>query len=67
MSHILAESLAVVPAGEVKMAVQVEVIRRQLGYPQDGLLTLLFDRSDVILLFRLLYQLLFKAGDDLAL
>lgn len=66
-SHILTEPLAVVSAGEVKMAVQVEVVRRQLGYPQDGLLTLVFDCPNVLLLLRLLHQRLLKTGDDLTL
>lgn len=67
MSHVLAEPLAVVSAGKVKVAVQVEVVRGQLGHPQDGLLTLLFDWSHVILLLRLLHQRLLKTGDYLAL
>lgn len=66
-SHVLAEPLAVVSAGKVKVAVQVEVVRRQLGYPQDGLLTLLFDCPHVILLLRLLHQRLLKTGDHLTL
>lgn len=45
----------------------MEVVRRQLGYPQDGLLTLLFDCSHVILLLRLLHQRLLKTGDHLTL
>lgn len=66
-SHILAESLAVVSAGEVKMAVEVEVIRRQLRHPQDGPLTLLCDWLNVILLLRLPHQGLLQTGDHLTL
>lgn len=67
MSHVLAEPLAVVSAGKVKVAVQVEVVRGQLGNPQDGPLTLVFDGPHVILLLRLLHQRLLKTGDHLPL
>lgn len=49
------------------MAVQVEVVRRQLGHPQDGLLTLVFDCPHAIRLLRLLHQRLLKTGDHLTL
>lgn len=65
--HVLAESLAVVSAGEVKMSVEVEVIRRQLGHPQDRPLTLLFDGSHVIRLLRLPHQSFLQTGDHFTL
>lgn len=49
------------------MAVQVEVVRRQLGHPQDGLLALLLDWPRAIPLLHFLDQRLLQAGDDLAL
>lgn len=65
--HVLAESLAVVPAGEVKVSVEVEVVRRQLGHPQDGHLALLLDWSNVILPLRLPHERLLQTGDHLSL
>lgn len=64
---MLAEPLAVVPAGEVEVTVEVEVVRRQLGHPQDGLLAVLSDWPGAIFLLRLLHQGLLQAGDDLTL
>lgn len=66
-SYVLTESLAVLSAGEVKMSVEVKVVGRQLGNPQDRPLTLLFDWSDVILLLRLPHQRPLQTGDHLAL
>ena len=65
--HVLTESLAVVSAGEVQMPVEVKVVRRQLGHPQDRLLTLLFDWPNVILLLCLPHQRLLQTGDHLTL
>lgn len=48
--YILAEPLAVVSAGEVKVSVEVKVVRGQFCHPQDRFLTLLFDWMSTILL-----------------
>lgn len=64
---MLAEPLAVVPAGEVEVTIEVEVVRRQLGHAQDGLLAILFDWPGAVSLLRLLHQGLLQAGNDLAL
>lgn len=45
----------------------MEVVRRQLSHPQDGLLAIFSDWSGVIFLLRLLHQGLLQAGNDLAL
>lgn len=66
-SYVLAESLSVIAAGEVQVSVQVEIVRGQLGHPQDGLLTLLFDGMTVILLLRLPDQCLLQTGDHFPL
>jgi len=66
-SYVLAESLTVVSAGEVKVSVEVEVIRRQLRHPQDRFLALLFDWMNRILLLRLPHQRPLETGDRLTL
>lgn len=51
--YVLAEPLAVVSAGEVKVSVEVKVIRGKFRHPQDRFLTLLFDWMSTILLLHL--------------
>lgn len=51
--YVLAEPLAVVSAGEVKVSVEVKVIWGKFRHPQDRFLTLLFDWMSTILLLHL--------------
>ena len=59
--------LAVLAAGEVQVAVQVEVVRGELGHAHDGLLTVVPDGMSSRLLLRLVHQRLLQAANHLAL
>lgn len=52
-THVFTEALSVLPAGEVEVAVQVEVVGGQLRHPHDGLLALVPDDVHARLLLRL--------------
>lgn len=65
--HLFTEALAVLPAGEVQVPVQMEVVRRELGHPHDGPLALVLDGVRPLLLLGLPHQSLLQTGDDLAL
>lgn len=67
VSYILAESLAVVSTGEVKVSIQVKVIWRELSHSKDCFLTLFFNWVNIIHLLRLPHQRLLQTCDHLAL
>ena len=66
-SHVFTEALSVLPAGEVEVAVQVEVVWRELGDSHDGLFTVLFDGVRPRLLLGLPHQTFLQTGDHFAL
>lgn len=61
------EALAVVAAGEVEVAIQVEVVGRKLRDPHNGLLTVVLDGVRPRLLLSLPHQTFLQTGDHLAL
>lgn len=66
-AYVFAEALAVFPAGEVEVAVQVEVVGREFGHAHDGLLTVLSDGVGTRLLLGFTHQALLQTRDHLAL
>lgn len=65
--HSFTEALSVVTAGEVEVAVQVEVVRGELSHSHDGLFTAVLDGVRSRLLLGLPHQTFLQTGDDLAL
>lgn len=49
-TYIFTEAFPVVSAGEVEVAVEVEIIRRQFGHSHDGLFAVALDLMSLILL-----------------
>lgn len=58
---------SVISAGEIKVAVKVEVVRRELGNSHDGLFAVVLDDVHPHLLLGLTNQTFLQAGDHLAL
>lgn len=65
--HVFTEALSVLSAGEVQVAVEVEVVRGELSDPHDGLLTVVLDVVSTGLALILPDQTLLQTGDNLAL
>lgn len=53
--YIFTESLSIIPTGKVEVAVQMEVVGRELGHSHDGLLAVVSDLVNLVLLLCFLY------------
>lgn len=64
--YVFTESFSVIPTGKVEVAVQVEVVSRELSHSHDGLLAVL---SDLVCLVFLCFsnQSFFQTCNHLAL
>lgn len=65
--YVFTEPLSIIPTGKVEVAVQMEVVGRELGHSHDGLLAVVSDLVNLVSLLCFSYQSFFQTCNDLAL